>query len=281
MENTNTNALATAIQTQNDAPVSYRPGDIFMNIRAFEDAQRMVNPLSKSDLVPTTFQGKIGNCLIALETAQRIGASPMMVMQNLYIVHGKPAWSSQFLIACVNASGKFSPLRYKMTGEKGTDTYGCIAWAKDKNDGEVLESPEITIGIAKKDGWFGKSGSKWQTMPELMLRYRCATLFARLFAPELTMGIQTAEEVIDVQPIVTESRSKKLETIMNDAKVDYAQEVKQVSESDKIKDAIDKISGYPCSAEDVKKYVEEQGEMLIADMIIPQLNAIADKILSK
>ena len=166
-------------------PTTFQPGEIFMNIQAFEAAQRMIRPLSESDLVPVTFQKRPANCLIALETAQRIGASPMMVMQNLYIVHGKPAWSSTFLIACINASRKFTPLRYRMTGEKGTDTYGCVAWAIDR-DGEKLESPEVTIGMAKAEGWYGKTGSKWKTMPELMLRYRAATFFARTYVPELT-----------------------------------------------------------------------------------------------
>jgi hypothetical protein len=124
-------------------------------------------------------------------------------MQNLYVVHGRPAWSSQFLISCINASGKFSPLRYAMTGRRGEDSFGCVAWAVDKG-GERLEGPEVTIGTAKAEGWFQKNGSKWKTMPELMLRYRAATLFARLFAPELTMGIQTDEEIIDVSPVVTD-----------------------------------------------------------------------------
>lgn len=177
-----------------------KPGDMFMNISAFSDAQRMVKPLCQSSLVPAQYRSNIADCMIALEMAQRLNASPLMVMQNLYIVHGKPAWSSTFLVACINQSGRFSPLRYRMTGTRGKDDYGCVCWAVDKGDGKtVLESPEITIGIAKKEGWYSKPGSKWQTMPELMLRYRTATLFARLFAPELTMGIRTQDEVIDIE----------------------------------------------------------------------------------
>lgn len=179
----------------------------FGNITHFENAQRMAKALCSSAMVPDTYRGdqNIGSCIIALEMSNRIGANVLSVMQNLYVVHGKPAWSSQFLIACLNASGRFSPLRYRMTGEKDKDSYGCVAWATDKS-GEKLESPEITLGIAKAEGWYGKNGSKWKTMPELMLRYRTATLFARLYAPELSMGIHTDDEVIDVveiAPVVT------------------------------------------------------------------------------
>lgn len=158
----------------------------------------MAKALASSTIVPDAYRGdhNLGSCLIALEISNRIGASVLAVMQNLYVVHGKPGWSSQFLISCINASQKFSPLRYRMTGEKGEDSWGCIAWATDKG-GETLEAPEVTVGMAKAEGWYGKNGSKWKTMPELMLRYRTATLFARLYAPELTMGIQTREELDD------------------------------------------------------------------------------------
>ena len=163
----------------------------------------MAKLLTSSSIVPQSYRDNIADSVIALEMANRIGANPLAVMQNLYIVHGRPAWSSQFLISCINASGKFTPLRYKMTGARGSDEWGCFAWAVDKS-GERLEGPEVTIGTAKAEGWLQKNGSKWKTMPELMLRYRAATLFARLFAPELTMGIQTDDEVIDISPIVTD-----------------------------------------------------------------------------
>lgn len=273
------------------SPVTFQPGEIFMNIQAFEAAQRMIRPLSESDLVPVTFQKRPANCLIALETAQRIGASPMMVMQNLYIVHGKPAWSSTFLIACINASRKFTPLRYRMTGEKGTDGYGCIAWAIDR-DGEKLESPEVTIGMAKAEGWYGKTGSKWKTMPELMLRYRAATFFARTYVPELTMGIQTQDEIIDVTPVSAESvpvskfekRKKEAsktaaESESEDAKT-VETEPKQPEKTDveKLAEVIDK-KGIPVSAEEVKAFVEKNGEFFSFAMVEPNLDAIAEAIL--
>ena len=180
----------------------------FGSATGFADAQRMAKLLGASSLIPQTYRGNIPDCVIALNMANRIGADPLAVMQNLYIVHGKPAWSSQFLIACINASGKFSPLRYCLTGEKKTDERECYAWATDRT-GERLEGPEVSIAMAKAEGWYSKNGSKWQNMPELMLRYRAATLFARTYAPELTMGIHTDDEVIDITPIVTEPEPRR------------------------------------------------------------------------
>ena len=169
--------------------------NVFLNKESFEHAQRVAKMLSTSDLVPAQFKGKIENCIIALNMAGRIGADPLMVMQNLYVVHGKPAWSSQFLVATINASGKFSPLRYEEDKEDGGR---CRAVATDKKTGEKCEGVWVSMNMAVSEGWSTKSGSKWKTMPQLMMRYRAATFFARQFAPEVSMGIYTKEEIEDV-----------------------------------------------------------------------------------
>jgi len=195
------NGAALAVREKTAAVVSL--SDVFGTVASFEAAQRIGKMLSCSSLVPDTYKGdgNIGNCVIALEMANRIGMNVISVMQNMYIVHGRPAWSSQFLISCINASGKFSPLRYMMEGEEGKDSWGCRAWAQDRS-GEKLVGPLVSVAMAKMEGWYGKNGSKWKTMPELMLRYRAATLFARLYSPELTMGIMTADEVEDVRDMI-------------------------------------------------------------------------------
>jgi hypothetical protein len=166
--------------------------------QGFELAQRAAKLLSSSDLVPKNYQGNIANCVIALNMAQRIGADPLMVMQNLTPIHGKPSWSSIFLIATVNTCGRFSTLRYEFFGEKNTDDWGCRAWAIEKASGDKLVGTDITISIAKKEGWYGKSGSKWQSMPQQMLMYRAGAWWTRAYAPELSLGLQTTEEVLDV-----------------------------------------------------------------------------------
>ena len=170
----------------------------FSNIEAFEAAQRMVKPLATSDLVPTAFKNNIGSCLIALNLANRIGADPLQVMQSLYIVHGKPSFSSAFLIACFNQCGRYTAIRYEMFGERDTDGWGCKAYTTEKATGELIEGVAVTIGMAKAEGWFGKAGSKWKTMPELMMRYRAATFLIRSVAPEIALGFQSTEEVRDV-----------------------------------------------------------------------------------
>lgn len=171
--------------------------------QGFELAQRAAKMLASSSLVPKEYQGNVANCVIALNMSYRLAADPIMVMQNLVIVHGRPTWSSQFLISTVNTCGRFTALRYEFFGEKGTDGWGCRAWAIEKATGEKLVGTDITIGMAKDEGWYNRNGSKWKTMPQQMLMYRAGSWWARAYAPELSMGLHTAEEaqdIIDVNP---------------------------------------------------------------------------------
>lgn len=167
----------------------------FESITSFSKGQRMAQLLAASTIVPKEFQNNIPNTIIALEMANRINASPLAVMQSLYVVHGKPSWSGQFIIAAVNSSGRFrGHLRFDITGD-GDDKV-CVAYIH-AHDGEKLVGAPASIAMAKGEGWYQKNGSKWKTMPELMLRYRAATFFGREHIPDLLMGMQTTEELRD------------------------------------------------------------------------------------
>jgi hypothetical protein len=217
------------METQSQALTTQSHESVF-SLQMFDHAQRVAKMLSSSNLIPKEYQGNIQNTMIALEISSRNGASPLMVMQNLYIVHGKPGWSSQFIVASINSCGRFQPLRFEMAGEKGSPERGCTAWTvgkgvpipvgvhtlKDAYEAKlpVIEGPEVTMSMAKAEGWIDKNGSKWKTMPEVMLRYRAAAFFGRLYAPEILMGMQTQEEIIDITPLNQPNRPAEIiETI--------------------------------------------------------------------
>lgn len=145
----------------------------FGSMVGFENTCRMAKALASSTIVPKEYQNNIGNCLIALDVSNRVGLSPIMVMQNLYVVNGRPSWGSQSISALINTSKKYSkPLQYKIEGQG--DSLSCYAYTFD-NEGEEIKGPTITMKMAKEEGWITKSGSKWKTMPEVMIRYRAAS----------------------------------------------------------------------------------------------------------
>jgi hypothetical protein len=173
---------------------------VFSGSEAFQTAQRVAKALASSSIVPEAYRGNVANVMVAMEYAHRIGASVLSVMQNLDVIHGRPALRATFLIGTVNASGRFSPLRFRMQGTEGRDDWGCRAVAVDRDSGEECVGPLITVGLAKAEGWATKSGSKWKSLPELMLMYRAAAFWTRVYAPELSLGMHTTDEVEDVAP---------------------------------------------------------------------------------
>src|SRR6218665_1593651 len=192
---------SSALELAQPRDTAVMPG--FNSNSSWELAQRIGKAFASSTLVPQAYQGNLANCIVALEMANRMGASPLMVMQNLYIVHGNPGWSSKFLVASFNQCGRFSAMRYRFN----TERTACRAWAVEKSSGEELIGPEVSTQMAKDEGWSTKSGSKWKTMPELMLMYRAAAFFVRTYAPAISMGLRTDDELIDtveeVRPVTT------------------------------------------------------------------------------
>lgn len=189
------------IQAKQAADFALTP--VGQQVKQFEVMQRMAKMYTTSTIVPLNYQGdaNIGNCIIALDMAVRMNANPLMVMQNLSIVHGQPSFSSKFLIATINASKRFSPLRYEFKGEVGTPEYGCRCVAYEASDiahDEPLYGTWITLQMAKDEGWSTKNGSKWRTMPEQMLKYRAAAFWQRSYCPEISMGFITTEEAHDI-----------------------------------------------------------------------------------
>lgn len=202
--------------------------------RQFEALQRVAKAWADSTIVPTSYRGNIGNCVIALDIAFRMNINALTVMQNLYIVHGNPSWSSKFLVASINTCGRFTNLRYRKRNlgkvgkvkyntyewvqKKGkkekektivikeadfsnVDNWECVAYAVEKSTGETLEGDAVSIAMAIQEGWYTKDGSKWVTMPQLMLSYRAAAFWQRIYAPEISMGFRTVEEERDVEDV--------------------------------------------------------------------------------
>lgn len=183
---------------------------LFFNVAKFEHAQRVAKVLMASTIVPEHFRNNIGNCVIALNYAERIQADPFMVMQNMYVVYGRPGVEGKLVIALINQSGKYSePLKFKFDGT-GED-YGCTAYTKDAKSGELVEGPKITAKLVRAEGWDkAKSGfpSKWTTMPDLMYRYRAASWFANTNCPELKLGMNTVEEINDFVDLIPDKNGK-------------------------------------------------------------------------
>lgn len=175
--------------------------NIYASTQAFNELFKIGSVMSKTQLVPDNYRNKPEDCTIAIDIANRNGMSPLSVMQNLYVVKGKPTWSGQACIAMLRASKEYEHVKPVMVGERNTDGWGCYFKAIDKSDGEVAKGTLVTIQMAKDEGWYSKPGSKWPTMPEQMLQYRAAAFFARIYMPNALMGFSVEGEAEDISPV--------------------------------------------------------------------------------
>lgn len=172
--------------------------EVAREVVPFEKLMEMATMLAKSTIIPVSYQNRSENCFVALDLASRMGLSPMIVMQNLFVIGGKPSWSGSAISAMLKASSQFKDLTLEYVGTPNTDSWGARVTAKKSSNDKDVIGATVTIAIAKKEGWYTKAGSKWQSTPELMLAYRAYAWFGRVYAPELLMGLQSVEEVEDV-----------------------------------------------------------------------------------
>lgn len=188
---------------------------VFTNLSTFKEAYMIGKYFSQSKLVPEAYQQKPMDCAIAVDIANRMGVSPMFVMQNLWVVRGIPSWSGQACMGIIKGCGRYSNVKYNYFGKRDDDSWGCYVSAIDNVTNEQIKGAEVTIGMAKKENWYSKSGSKWQSMPEMMLGYRAATFFARLYCPNELMGFKVEGESEDIQKEKTTLKPVDIDEVMN------------------------------------------------------------------
>lgn len=191
---------------------------IYGSSDSFKMAYQMAKALSQSTIVPQHFQRNEANCLVAISQAQKMNIDPFTVMQNMYMIQGKISWKSSFLIAMINASGKYDTELQFEEEEKAGEPYSCRCWTT--KDGRRVDGIKVTMDMAEKEGWTKKNGSKWKTLPGLMLRYRAASFFANLNCPELTSGFYTREEMLDNDFGQKESVGKNLNDLLREDEED-------------------------------------------------------------
>lgn len=270
----NENSAAVVPATQNTGNLS-----VFSDAKSFEVALRMADCLSKSTVVPREYQGNNGNCMIAIEMASRINTSPMMVMQNLYIVNGRPAWSAQWIISMINSSHRYkTELQFDFGHDKDDGGLSCTAWAEDWNGHKVL-GPKITMNMANAEGWTNKNGSKWKTMPEVMIQYRAASFFGRMNCPDMIMGIYSKDEVVDMVDIDTPDFNLVVDPETGEAKEVPVIEDNPISQEQR--QELFKLCKEKLGADGndiLKKLIEEEGFESTNGMTTSALERIKEKI---
>lgn len=233
-------------------------------LEMMEKALKFAEIMSQADIIPTHYRGKPANVFIAVQSALRMNLDPMQIMQNTFVVSGKLGMVSAFAISLANGSGLFdSGIRYRVDGSG--DNLKVTAYTNLKKTGEEI-SYTITMREAKAEGW--TKNAKYQSLPELMLRYRAATLLIRTHAPEVLNGMHMVEEIEDVVMSTkdvtpkAQSISSKLDSVLSHQE----EEVKNLEPSETLAELIELIKLHNVSSEIINKWCSKAGVESIADL---------------
>ena len=183
-----------------------------LEVKKFELEQRRATALSKSAFFPANLKGDVASAVIIYDLANRMNLSVLEIAQSVFIIRDKPSFSTQFLTARLNQSGL---IKGRLRTIISDDKQSAYCEAIDAQTGELLKGMTVTMDIARKEGWLGKNGSKWQTMPELMLRYRAQSFFISEFFSEVKFGLKTREEIEDIADVQIVTRNVDLNDVVN------------------------------------------------------------------
>lgn len=160
--------------------------------RNFEEAMRLAEMLSQSDLVPKDYRGKPANCLIAMQWGMEVGLKPLQALQGIAVINGRPSLWGDALIAVVRASPACEWIVETM------DAAGT-AFCQVKRRGETEQVRSFSQSDADKAGLTSKDGP-WKTAPKRMRQMRARAFALRDVFPDVLKGMAVAEEVIDIEP---------------------------------------------------------------------------------
>lgn len=184
-----------------------------LEVKRFELEQRRATALSKSAFFPNALKNDVASAVIIYDLANRMNISVMEVAQSIFIIYNKPSFETKFLVARLNDSGKIKGSLRTVISDDKKSAY-CEATCSVTN--EILKGMTYTLDIAKAEGLVDKQGSKWKTMPELMLRYRAQSNFINEFFPEIKFGCKTKEEIEDVETLDNSKMSNENKININD-----------------------------------------------------------------
>ena len=239
-------------------------------LEMMEKALKFSEIMAQADIIPTHYRGKPANVFIAVQSALRMNLDPMQIMQNTFVISGKLGMVTAFAISLANQSGLFdSGIRYRIDGSG--ENLKVTAYTNLKKTGEEI-SYTITMKEARAEGW--TKNAKYQSLPELMLRYRAATLLIRTHVPEVLNGMHMVEEIEDTVIATKDvtpksaSISSKLDSVLSSQE----EEVKNLEPNDTIEKraTLSTLSGlimlHNVPDEIINKWCSKAGVESIADL---------------
>lgn len=157
--------------------------------QSIDEAIRLAEIMSKSNIVPKDYMGNPGNILVAIQWGAEIGLPPLQAMQNIACINGRPSVWGDAVLAIIRGSGALESITEDVSDKEAVCTV--------KRRGEPPVSRSFSMDDAKRAGLAGKSGP-WQQYPKRMLQMRARAWALRDVFPDVLRGVHVAEEAQDM-----------------------------------------------------------------------------------
>ena len=217
------NAITTQPSATNVPAISTASaGALLMDMAAMDRLERIADLMaSGKTTVPQHLRGSKGDCFAISLQSMQWGMNPFAVAQKTHLVNGTLGYEAQLVAAVINNSGlvtdrfqfdwygpwekvigKFSIKRgdkgeYRVPGWNLADEEGCgvRVWATLRGEANP-RTLELLLAQART-----RNSTLWADDPKQQLAYLAQKRWARLFAPDVILGVYSADELQEPQEI--------------------------------------------------------------------------------
>lgn len=236
------NAVTTTENTAVQAAPAFNTSSaaLMSDMAALDRMERFANLMATArSTVPQHFQGKPGDCLAVVMQATTWGMNPFAVAQKTHLINGTLGYEAQLVASVINSSslladrfnfewfgawekivGKFKmveskdkkddkgfPKKFMMPDWNASDEngLGVRVWATIKGESEprVLE---LLMTQART-----RNSTLWTEDPKQQLAYLAQKRWARLYAPDVILGVYTPDEIEEFKPPVDMGKAEVLD----------------------------------------------------------------------
>jgi hypothetical protein len=218
----NTEALPSIPKPASSSQFVFQP-------QSYAEWMELCKMLSQSDIIPKSLQGKPGNVYIILQMGTRLGIDPGFMLQNVYVVNGRPAMFGDLPLSIVRASGRLEWIKEGYRGEeKSAKDIGedFTAVCEVKRYGQEPITQTFSVADAREANLWGNAGP-WKQYWKRMLKFRARGFALRDVFGDVLQGLACGEEerdaelktVTETQPSVGGSRTESLLAKMQSAQL--------------------------------------------------------------
>lgn len=181
----------------------------------FGEVMAFAEKMAESNFVPAHLRRKPGDCMAVCLQALRWGMDPFSVAQKTYFTKdgSPPAYEAQLINAVVYARAPLDG-RLDIKWEGKWPERICTVTGHIRGDKEPKVRRVNAAGITTRNS------PLWKTDPDQQLAYYSTRAWARLFTPDVLMGVYTpddedwkAERATDITPAAEPSHASKLDAM--------------------------------------------------------------------